>query len=342
MQRPVYGPYQSAPIQPPYGGLSPKAQMERDGIQRAALGVGAAFLLFYAAQFILQFLLMGVLLLCGNDVNETYEILMEPGVLYVQQIALSALVFTLPFALSARIARRRVGEVVRLGKVPAGVFVPLVLVGLGMCMLGNQATNLLAQTLSWFHLVPVQPELEDPAGGPGMMLVILGSAFLPALVEEFAFRGVMLGLLRPYGDGFAILLSAVFFGLMHGNLVQAPFAIVVGAGLGYITVASGSMWPAIAAHFFNNLLATLLNNWAVGWSPATAGIADNLFALVFFTAGLLGAALYVGKRPAAFRLHPSSCELPGRGRYGAYFSHPMTIIVLCLFGFMILLAQLGG
>lgn len=341
MQRPVYGPNQTAPVRPPYGGLSPKAQMERDGIQRAALGIGAAFLLFYAAQFILQFLLMGILLISGYDMDAAYDILMEPGVLYVQQIVLSALVFTLPFALSARIARRRVGEVVRLGKVAPSIFLPLMLVGLGMCMLGNQATSLLSQTLSWFRLVPVQPQLEDPAGGPGMLLAILGSAFLPALVEEFAFRGVMLGLLRPYGDGFAILLSAVFFGLMHGNLVQAPFAVVVGAGLGYITVASGSMWPAIAAHFLNNLLATLLNGWAADWSPVAAGIAYNLFALVFFAAGLLGAALYLQKRPAAFRLHPSPCELSARGRYGAYFSHPMTIITLCLFGFMILAAQLS-
>ncbi len=341
MQQPVYGSYPSVPLPPSYGGLSPKAQAERRGVQRAALGIGAAFLIFYGAQFVLQSVLTALLLLAGYDRNAVYDLLMEPGMLYIQQIVLSTLVFTLPFALSVRIARRRVGQVMRLGKVAPAVFVPLVLVGLGMCMLGNQAANLLAETFSWFRMVPVQAEMEEPAGLAGMLLTVLGSAFLPALVEEFAFRGVMLGLLRPYGDGFAILISSVFFGLMHGNLVQAPFAVVVGAGLGYITVASGSMWPAIAAHFLNNFLAVLLNAGAADWSLPAANIAYGLFNLCFLAAGLLGAAFYLRRHPAAFRLHPSPCELSGRKRYGAFFSHPMTIITLCLFGLTILVTQLN-
>lgn len=87
----------------------------------------------------------------------------------------------------------------QLGKVPPSLFIPLVCIGLGMCMVGNFATNLLGSTFSVFGMTPVQPQMEDPAGFFGYALVILASAFLPALVEEFAFRGWFWALCGPLG-----------------------------------------------------------------------------------------------------------------------------------------------
>ncbi len=77
-------------------------------------------------------------------------------------------------------------------------------------------------------------------------------AVVPSFLEEYLFRGVLLGVLRKYGDGFAILMSSLLFGIMHGNLVQIPFAFIGGLILGYITVYSGSLIPAMIIHFMNN------------------------------------------------------------------------------------------
>lgn len=343
MQYPGFHPYSSPLSRPawfPYGGLSPRAYGEKQGIRRTALALSVAFLIFFGVQFVFSYILMGVLLAAGYTMADVYDILMEPGFLWVQQVVLSALVFTLPFAISVKVARRRTREIVLLKKVSPSCFTPLVMVGMGVCMLGNVATNLLGQTLSVFGLAPVQPQMEDPSGFFGGMLVILGSAFLPALVEEFAFRGVALGLLRPYGDGFAIVISALLFGLMHGNLVQAPFAIVVGLGLGYITVASNSMWPAITAHFLNNLFATLLNGLVTDLSPKTSMLVNNAYILILLALGLAGAAWLTAKRPSAFRLYASPCELSAKSRYAAFFGHPLMIVILALFGLTMGLAQM--
>jgi hypothetical protein len=70
--------------------------------------------------------------------------------------------------------------------------------------------------------------------------------------------------------------SAILFGLFHGNLLQAPYALLVGLLLGYVTVEYSIFW-AIALHMFNNLvLADLLTRLSAGWSEVTYGIVSML------------------------------------------------------------------
>jgi hypothetical protein len=49
------------------------------------------------------------------------------------------------------------------------------------------------------------------------------------------------------------LVSALVFGLFHGNVAQIPFAFAVGAVLGYVTVEYSITW-AIVLHVFNNMI----------------------------------------------------------------------------------------
>ena len=45
----------------------------------------------------------------------------------------------------------------------------------------------------------------------------LATAVVPLFVEEFLFRGVILSQFRKYGDVFAVIASALLFGLLHRN-----------------------------------------------------------------------------------------------------------------------------
>ena len=46
---------------------------------------------------------------------------------------------------------------------------------------------------------------------------------------------------------------------MHGNLVQAPFALIAGMGLGYLSVKTGTIWTGITIHACNNLISTAVS-----------------------------------------------------------------------------------
>ena len=110
--------------------------------------------------------------------------------------------------------------------------------------------------------------------------MILYGVFIGPLMEEFVFRGVILRSLEKYGAGFSILMSAIFFGLIHGNIIQTPYAILMGILLGFVTLRY-SIWMAVYIHIFNN-----------GIAFATLYFQDQLgiFQLVFF--GL--SACYIG------------------------------------------------
>lgn len=73
------------------------------------------------------------------------------------------------------------------------------------------------------------------------------------VTEELIFRGFMLRTARPFSKQFAILSSAIVFGMFHGSPVQTPFAFMVGLVLGYVAMEYHILW-AILLHIMNNML----------------------------------------------------------------------------------------
>ena len=82
-----------------------------------------------------------------------------------------------------------------------------------------------------------------------LYVVIIGPVF-----EEIVFRGAVMRKLEPYGANFAIVTSAILFGLYHIILFQAVFAFILGLVLAYTAGRYSLKW-AIVLHILNNLLA---------------------------------------------------------------------------------------
>ena len=80
---------------------------------------------------------------------------------------------------------------------------------------------------------------------------------VPALCEEFLFRGAILSALLPYGKKCAIFGSAFLFGLMHGNILQILYTVLMGVILGYLYVRTRSIWLCMLIHFVNNAIAVM-------------------------------------------------------------------------------------
>ena len=114
------------------------------------------------------------------------------------------------------------------------------------------------------------------SSGPGQdasianfLLDILLVAVLPALCEEFMHRGILLQGTKHMGFYKAIIISGILFGLLHFNINQVSYAIVLGIIMGYVSVVAKNIWPAIIVHFTNNFVSVYLdyagaNNWFMG------------------------------------------------------------------------------
>lgn len=79
------------------------------------------------------------------------------------------------------------------------------------------------------------------------------SAVAAPVTEEILFRGVLLRSFEPYGKRFAIVTSALLFGLFHGNLSQGLFAFSAGLVLAYVALEYHILW-AVVLHMFNNMM----------------------------------------------------------------------------------------
>ncbi len=95
---------------------------------------------------------------------------------------------------------------------------------------------------------------------PLTFLMLLYSVLLAPLFEELLFRGLLFNQLRRYGRCFAILITALLFGLMHANVLQLIAAILLGLLLAWIRESYGLPY-AILLHISNNALAILFNNF---------------------------------------------------------------------------------
>ena len=115
------------------------------------------------------------------------------------------------------------------------------------------------------ELYPVSEGAKNALADIQQMLVhaniwqlLLVIAIVPAICEELAFRGFILSGFRHIGYKWrAIVLSAFFFGIIHGVLQQSLLACLVGVVLGYLAVQSSSILPCMVFHLAHNSLAVL-------------------------------------------------------------------------------------
>lgn len=319
-----------------YDTPSPDRYMEKKKLRKTANFIGLAEVMGFVFSYAVVFIIQIVAMLLGATEEFFYDI---PYQMAIQ--ALYSLFLCLPsFIICARLMKFQVADLVPLRKV--GMLMSLSLVGITLAasIVGSYATSIFSGFLELFGSESKMPELPQPQGATGFWLNWVVLAAVPALVEEFAFRGVVLGMLRRFGDGFAIIMSAIMFGMFHGNLVQIPYAFVVGIALGYITVAGGSLWPAILAHFANNTISALLPYLYERLPAEVSSFADIVITMLMFLGGVLGFIYLIIKKPQSLRL-PKRWKVVDAGTMtGWYFSAPMIIVALVINVLTIISTQL--
>lgn len=129
--------------------------------------------------------------------------------------------------------------------------------GLFVCLMADFISSYFTTFIEHFGYKLNHSEFDVPSGFIGRAYYILTIAVVPALCEEVAIRGAIMQPLRRYGDIFAIVISSFVFAILHGNLIQLPFAFIAGIGLGYVTCITGSLWPSIIIHCLNNLYSCI-------------------------------------------------------------------------------------
>ncbi len=150
------------------------------------------------------------------------------------------------------------------------------------------------------HIFPAGPlnQLETNNFGIFLIQVIL-LGICPAVFEELVFRGIIYnGLRQKFSAGVAIVLSAVFFMLIHLSIYKSFYQIILGLVLGLLVYYTGSIVYGMIFHFTNNFIILLLNYISPNGSvfelvkkgelvTANWGATQVVLAILFFILGIV-------------------------------------------------------
>lgn len=140
----------------------------------------------------------------------------------------------------------------------------------------------------------------------GFLFNMLMIALLPAIGEEFMFRGLIQRLIKEWLDNIhvAIFISAFLFSAMHMQFYGFVPRMMLGVIFGYLFFWSGSIWVPVCAHFVNNgsavIFAYLSQDGILSGDYEDFGATENTFLIIVSGLMITGLLFFV------YRLKPES------------------------------------
>ena len=125
-------------------------------------------------------------------------------------------------------------------------------------------------------------------------------AILPAILEEFLFRGVVRSEYSKYGALSSVLLSSLLFGMLHFTPVRLPIYVFSGIVLALLAGACNSIIPSVLVHIANNLFVLYFEKYIYKIAGKHSG-GLTLLAFIVVSVLLLAAILFFGRAQSLHR-----------------------------------------
>lgn len=321
------------PPPPPYNWqydpLAQEKKREKKNISRISITVGLAVIGFTLLSMVLGVLLRAIPgFLSEYKGNASFSIYFD--------MVYSVFIIGVPFfaAMSYLKSKDALPAVLPLGTAKnTPVFFLLVFSGLMACIAGSYASSIFGsifQNLFGIEFTMAEDGIKLTTASV-ILPYIVKTAVLPALIEEFAMRGVVMQSLRKYGDWFAIIMSSLVFALLHGNMVQIPFAFIAGIAIGYAVTVTGSMWTGVLIHFLNNLASIVMQIGIDNCSETVSSVITMSVVFVIMIIGIICAAIYFKNYSHAYPLkNGESLVLSWNEKTRAFVVTAPMIIAICL------------
>lgn len=177
---------------------------------------------------------------------------------YIVEITAVSALATMPFLILMRQSDKRKENVMGLvpnNKAPFSKYVYVVGISIAFAVALNNI--LLLSDLASYSIA--YQEASEALYTPSLAVQIVCLGIITPIMEEYIFRGLVFKRLRcRYSARRAIVTSALFFGMYHGNLVQTIYGTLSGILLGYLYEKYGSLKAPVLAHMMMNIVACLL------------------------------------------------------------------------------------
>lgn len=229
------------------------------------LGISMAVSIAFSMFFIWK-------VISGTDISNSYDVVekINSSTLY-QLILTSVLSGVITFFLYRKDQQRRKAGFLGQGEdfvwSPPVIWFSVIILAIA----GSQMLNDLILVFRLNEIFPYYSQMtDDTMTGQPVWLLFLTVGLLAPAAEELIFRGLVFRRMKDFMNPWAaIILSALLFGIYHGNMIQFLYASLMGILLAVIYHRTGTLWTSILAHVVANLWSLFGNSW---WSSMWAKI----------------------------------------------------------------------
>lgn len=188
-----------------------------------------------------------------------------------------------------------------------GLFNFIIAIGITLALMwiGNLIGLGFIELISVFIKSKISNPIADLIDNSNIWINIIIISIIAPIVEEFIFRKLLIDRTIIYGEFLSILLSALLFGLFHGNLNQFFYAFLIGGFFAYIYIKTGKIIYTIILHMITNFsgsvlglfIGEILTNMSKGVATSTFdSVIAVIYMLMFFALILIGIIFLIKDR----------------------------------------------
>lgn len=209
--------------------------------------------------------------------------------------------------------------------------------------LSNLAGQFFTNIIGIIKGSPVDDAIADLVSELNPLTAFFVMVLLAPALEEWIFRKLLVDRTIRYGEGTAIFLSGLMFGLFHGNLNQFVYTFLIGAFWAFIYVKTGRLRYTIYLHMALNFMGSVGSLFFLGAISTLEGGSSAMngfhfllgmliplaivipYLIVVFGLVISGIVLLVTNWKR-FRLIPAELFIPKEKRFSVIFLNAGMII----------------
>lgn len=157
------------------------------------------------------------------------------------------------------LVKRMPGEAPAKKSMKPGQFIVALIMCYALMYCGNLVGTLITTVVGALKGSEVDNALMVYATESDMMVTFLYMVICAPILEEYIFRKLIVDRTVKYGQGVAIVLSGLMFGLFHGNLNQFAYAMLLGMFLAFLYVKTGNLKITIGLHMCINFMGAVVS-----------------------------------------------------------------------------------
>lgn len=247
--------------------------------------------------------------------------------------------YLIGFPISFALMRDKNAPVIEKHTMSAGQFVIAFLMLYGIMIIGNLIGLALTAVIGVIKGSPVQNAMVNLVSGGSLWVTAIFTVLCAPVFEEFLFRKLLCGRVIKYGEGTAIVVSGLLFGLFHMNFNQFFYAFFLGCFLAFIYVKTGNLKYTILLHMILNFFGTVLGGiiMSLDQSNPLMMIIKVCYSLCIYAMAIAGIVLLIVKR-RKLTVNPGKIVIEKGQRFKTVILNA-GMLLFCIILFAIMIAQ---